>query len=94
MKCRVKLSATSEAYQFNGSSSQEVALKTWIAGNEYIAPTISTRDIKSFMCGIDDMLYEIESGDWLLLRIDDGKREFIVVENETFENTFEAINDE
>ena len=43
-----------EAVQYGGSSTDAVAIRHWMAGNEYQKPAVTTRDIVPFIIANGD----------------------------------------
>lgn len=75
-----------DAVQFDGSSTQAGAIRTWIEGGEYIEPTIGTRDIRPLSIETLEGTMTASPGDWIIKGV---KGEFSPCRSDIFEATYE-----
>lgn len=78
-----------DAVRFHGSTTQMSAITAWIAGEDYRAPAISTRDIRNMELDGAAGPVTVRRGDWVLrevpgraarVRAEDFARDYEVVE--------------
>lgn len=76
-----------EAVQFHGSSTQKVAIRTWMEGGEYRKPGISTCDMTSVKIPTLEGDMTAQPGDWIIKGV---QGEFYPCKPDIFEQTYEA----
>lgn len=79
-----------EAVQYEGNASQRAAINRWMAGDEYVAPIISTRDIAPMVIGPLEAAMAAWPGDWI---IRGARGEFYPCKPGIFEATYEPVEE-
>lgn len=90
MKYRKK-PVTVEAVQFTGSTTQVIALETWIEGGEYVAPGMRTADMRSFYIPTLEGDMRVQPGDYVIKGV---QGEFYPCKSAIFEATYEKVTDD
>lgn len=78
------------AVKFRGSTSQAVAIERWMAGDAYIDPRISTRDMRTLRIETLEGVMEASAGDWIIRGV---QGEFYPCKPDIFEATYEPAED-
>lgn len=80
-----------EAVRFGGSTTDAVAVKHWMEGNEYRPPTIRTSDLRSLTIDTLEGAMEARPGDWIIRGV---QGEFYPCKPAIFDATYEPVEEE
>lgn len=78
-----------EAHRFGGSTTDRIALQTWIKGGKYVKPHVTTRDYCRMSITTLEGVMEAEPGDWI---IKGTAGEFYPCKPEIFKNCYEQVD--